>query len=252
MTVRIEARRIARQYDRGKSSATQAVRGLSFDCAPGDFLCVLGPTGCGKTTLLRLLAGLDQPDDGSVLVQGEALASVNPHAGMVFQQSALFPWMRAVENVVFPLRMRGFQREKRNHAARDWLARLGLSGFERYYPHQLSGGMAQRVALARALIAEPGVLLMDEPFSAVDERTRHSLQDLLLDLWRETRATVVFVTHNIEEALYLGQRLLLMGSAPEHFSEEIELDLPHPRNRLEKQFTDKLLEVRGRFEKLLA
>jgi len=242
---------LGKRYSADDGHTVQAISNLSFQCNPGDFLCILGPTGCGKTTLLRLLSGLAKPTEGRILIDRQPLEGIHPKAGYVFQQSALFPWLRALGNVAFALRMQGMSREARNEQARFWLDRVGLAGFERAYPHELSGGMAQRIALARALIVKPSLLLLDEPFGALDERTRHTLQNILLDLWRETRATIVFVTHNVEEAVYLGQRILVMAPPPEKSSEAILIDQPHPRDRLSEEFVASLLQVRKAFEKTL-
>ena len=251
MAVEIELNKIGKTFTSEEGKRIQAISNLSFQCPQGDFICILGPTGCGKTTLLRLIAGLISPDEGQIRIKGEPLSSINSKAGFVFQQSSLFPWLRSIDNVAFPLRMNGTPVKPRRDQAKAWLQRVNLSGFENAFPHELSGGMVQRVALARALIAEPEILLLDEPFSALDERTRYAAQDLLLRLGQETGATLLFVTHNIEEAVYLGRKILVMASPPQNLVEEITLDSPHPRNRLSDDFIASLLKVRQVFEKII-
>lgn len=244
----IQLHGIGKSYIARDGRTVSALSNLSFQCLPGEFVSILGPTGCGKTTLLRLLAGLERPNEGIVTIGGEPLAGLNRKAGLVFQQSALFPWLRALDNVAFPLRMQGISRKQRQAEALQWLHRLGLDGFAQAYPYELSGGMVQRVALARALIAKPALLLMDEPFSALDESTRYSLQDVLLKLWRETQATVLFVTHNVEEAVYLAGRIHVMTPPPGMLSEALPIASPHPRDRLSEAFIADLLQVRRAFE----
>lgn len=214
-------------------SALQVLGGVNFDVASGEFICVIGPSGCGKSTLLSLLAGYMRPTGGSILVHGTAIAGPDSDRVMVFQNSTLFPWLTAAGNVAYGLRLRT------NHAkAADWRVKVaellhlvGLDGFENHYPAELSGGMRQRVEIARALAVDPEILLMDEPMSALDALTRITMQAELIRIWQETGKTVVFVTHDIDEAIIMADRILVMGPRPSAVREEIRVDLPRPRHR---------------------
>jgi NitT/TauT family transport system ATP-binding protein len=196
-----------------------AVEGLSFDVDAGEFLTLVGPSGCGKSTLLDLLGGFSTPTSGRVLLDGKPITGMGLDRGIVFQQYALFPWRTALANVEFGLEAKGVAPRERREIAREHLALVGLTGFEDRHPHELSGGMKQRVAIARCLAHDPDVLLMDEPFAALDAQTRESLQDELLRTWQRARRTVIFVTHAIDEALYLGQRVAVMTSRPGRIKE---------------------------------
>jgi ABC-type nitrate/sulfonate/bicarbonate transport system ATPase subunit len=195
----------------------------------GEVVCLLGPSGCGKTTLLRVLAGLVLPDDGEVLIDGHAVAGPGPDRGMVFQDHALLPWADVLANVAFGLAVRGVPRQEREARAARLLGMVGLAGFERAYPRQLSGGMQQRVGLARALAIDPAILLMDEPFGSLDSQTRRALQEDLLRIHLESRKTIVFVTHSVDEAARLGDRIVLLGPRPARVEAEFEVSLPRPR-----------------------
>jgi len=210
-------------------SALDAVHGLSLAASPGEFLCVLGPSGCGKSTLLGALAGHLQPSAGSVRMDGAAVRGPSPERGLVFQQHTLFPWKTVLENVAFGLKVRGVPRAERAARAQQLLRLVGLDGHAASYPAQLSGGMQQRVEIARVLINDPRVLLMDEPFAALDAQTRLKMQQLLLEVWARIRTTVVFITHDIDEALFLADRILVMSERPGRIVEEIRLDFPRPR-----------------------
>ena len=206
--------------------AVTALHDVSLDIHAGDFIALLGPSGCGKSTLLRLIAGLDQPDAGTLT--WEAAHHPTPgDIGFVFQDATLLPWASATDNVFLPLRLRGISREQATPQVRDALQRVGLTGFEQSRPRQLSGGMRMRVSIARALVTRPRLLLMDEPFAALDEFTRHKLQEDLLTLWQDLRCTVVFVTHSIYEAAFLAQRIVLMTPRPGRIDHEIASPL-HP------------------------
>lgn len=207
-----------------------ALDGVSFAVGPNEFVSIIGPSGCGKTTLLRILDGLVRPDEGEVRVHGVRIDGPGPDRAMVFQDFALLPWATVESNVAFPLEIRGVPPQERAHRAREAIQLVGLAGFEGYYPHTLSGGMQQRVGLARALVVDPEMLLMDEPFGALDAQTRHLLQDELLALWQAHRKTVVLVTHDMEEAVYLSDRVLLMGPRPGRIAREVEVSLPRPRD----------------------
>jgi NitT/TauT family transport system ATP-binding protein len=208
----------------------EALRDVSVTFEPGQFACLLGPSGCGKSTLLGALAGHLPPARGTVCIDGVPVDGPHPDRGLVFQQHTLFPWLRVIDNVAYGLKMKGVPREERQAQARALLAQVGLAGFERRYPVQLSGGMQQRVEIARVLINRPRVLLMDEPFGALDALTRARMQQLLLEMWARVRTTVVFVTHDIDEALFLADRILVMSARPGRLIEDIPLDFPRPRS----------------------
>jgi NitT/TauT family transport system ATP-binding protein len=210
--------------------AFEALHDVSLDIAPGEFVCLLGPSGCGKSTLLGALAGHLSPTAGSIRSDGQAVAGPDPSRGLVFQQHTLFPWQRAIDNVAFGLKMRGVPRAERRAQAEALLASVGLAGFEDRYPSQLSGGMQQRVEIARVLINQPRVLLMDEPFGALDALTRVKMQQLLLQVWERIRTTVVFVTHDIDEALFLADRIVVMSARPGRIVEQIVLPFGRPRD----------------------
>ncbi|KQY87132.1 ABC transporter ATP-binding protein [Pelomonas sp. Root1444] len=207
----------------------EVLRDLSVTIEPGEFVCLLGPSGCGKSTLLGALAGHLSPSHGHVSLDGEAITGPDPDRGLVFQQHTLFPWKTVLDNVGHGLKMKGVPRAEREQRAAELLRLVGLQGFERRYPRELSGGMQQRVEIARVLINHPRVLLMDEPFGALDALTRSRMQELLLELWTRMRTTVVFVTHDIDEALFLADRVLVIGPRPGRVVEELKLGFPRPR-----------------------
>jgi NitT/TauT family transport system ATP-binding protein len=206
-----------------------ALDALDIDIAPGEFVCVLGPSGCGKSTLLGAIAGHLALTHGEIAVDGRTVDRPNPERGLVFQQHTLFPWKRVIDNVAFGLKMRGVGADVRRREAAELLSLVGLAGFESHYPAQLSGGMQQRVEIARVLINRPRVLLMDEPFGALDAQTRRMMQTLLLDIWAKVRTTVVFVTHDIDEALFLGDRILMLSQRPARLVADIAVPLARPR-----------------------
>jgi ABC-type nitrate/sulfonate/bicarbonate transport system ATPase subunit len=211
-------------------TAVQALSPTDLAVDENDFLTILGPSGCGKTTLLRIVAGLEPPTTGEVLLDGAPVAGPGADRGMVFQSYTLFPWLDVLDNVCFGLRERGFARPEQERIARDFLARVGLAGFERHWPKQLSGGMQQRAALARALANQPRILLMDEPFGALDHQTRELMQELLLGIWEAERKTVLFVTHDVDEAVFLGGRVLVMSARPGRIRLDRPVPVPHPRD----------------------
>src|SRR3989441_7504385 len=224
-----------------------AVKDVTFAVEPGEFLSVVGPTGCGKSTLLNVAAGLLAPSSGAVLVAGERLSGLNRRAGYLFQADALMPWRNARENVEAGLIFAGVEREQAHRRAEEWLRRVGLSGFGDRYPHQLSGGMRKRVALAQVLILEPEILLMDEPFAALDVQTRQLMENELLELWSAERRSVVFITHDLEEAISLSDRIVLLSAAPRTRPiGEFPIDLPRPRDVAEIRLTPRFLELHGR------
>lgn len=217
---------------------------IDLNVSTGEFLCLLGPTGCGKTTLLRILSGLEQADSGKISLDAGKL-------GYVFQQGALFPWMNVEANVMFPLRAAGLPRAECLEKASEVLKGVGLLAFRKSFPHELSGGMQQRTALARGLVTEPDILLLDEPFASLDARTGIALQEMLRNICGRLSTTVIFVTHNIEEAVYLADRIVVMGHSPGSIVRDEVLDLDWPRNRLSSQFTKVLLSFRQTFEELV-
>ncbi|QIB03892.1 ABC transporter ATP-binding protein [Pseudomonas fluorescens] len=225
---RIDIRQLSIVLGQG-AQAFEAVQGLDCQIEAGQFVCVLGPSGCGKSTLLGALAGHLQPRTGSLNVDGLSVCGPSPQRGMVFQQHTLFPWRTVRDNVAFGLKMRGLGKVERHRAADEILALVGLEGFAGHWPDQLSGGMQQRVEIARVLVNRPRLLLMDEPFGALDALTRLNMQELLLDIWTSIRTTVVFVTHDIDEALFLADRLLVMSPRPGRIIEDLRLDFPRPR-----------------------
>ncbi|MBB5393254.1 NitT/TauT family transport system ATP-binding protein [Herbaspirillum sp. SJZ102] len=207
----------------------EALQDIATTIAAGEFVCVLGPSGCGKSTLLGALAGHLAPSAGRVSVDGVPVAGPHPERGLVFQHHTLFPWQRVIDNVSFGLKMKGLSRRERHARARDLLALVGLEGFEQSYPAQLSGGMQQRVEIARVLINHPRVMLMDEPFGALDAQTRLKMQELLLQVWARINTTILFITHDIDEALFLADRILVMSPRPGRIIDEIRIDFPRPR-----------------------
>lgn len=231
MTSSIELRHVTKEFvvrptkDQPRASVLRAVEDISLTVPAGEFVTLVGPSGSGKTTLLDLLGGLSTPTSGEVLVDGEAVTGPGLDRGIVFQQYALFPWRTALANVAFGLEQLPLTRKERTERAREYLALVGLSGSEDRLPHELSGGMKQRVAIARSLAYEPGILLMDEPFAALDAQTREQLQDELLRIWRTTGTTAVFITHGIEEAVYLGQRVAILSSRPGRLKQVVDIDL---------------------------
>jgi NitT/TauT family transport system ATP-binding protein len=221
-----------------------ALREVSVSVAPGEFVSVIGPTGCGKTTLLNLAAGLLTPSSGAVLVSGERLSGINRRAGYLFQADALMPWRSARENVEAGLLFAGEPPAQARERAEEWLRRVGLGGFGDRFPHQLSGGMLKRVALAQVLILEPEILLMDEPFSALDVQTRVLMENELLDLWSSERRAAMFITHDLEEAIALSDRIVVLSAGPATRPiGEFRIDLPRPRDVSEIRLTPRFLEV---------
>jgi NitT/TauT family transport system ATP-binding protein len=232
----IDVANVSQIYAGRDGAPTWAVRDVSLRIAEGEFICLIGPSGCGKTTLLHLIAGFLQPTSGTVAFQHKPIVGPGPERGVVFQEYALFAWMTARQNVEFGLRAKPLLRGARKKLAFEALDRVGLLAAADKYPHELSGGMRQRVAVARALVVEPKVLLMDEPFAAVDALTRQTLQDDLLRLWKETGVSVLFVTHNIDEAIFLAQRVIVMAPHPGSIVSERAIDTAYPRDRGSKAF----------------
>ena len=239
----IELRDITKQFRTPAGGIYTALRDLSLTIQPGEFCAVVGPTGSGKSTTLSLIAGLDRATRGEVIVMGQPVHSVNPHVGFVFQTDAVFPWKSVLGNVVAGPLFRGVGSREAHERARAWITRVGLAGFEDRYPHQLSGGMRKRVALAQTLINEPEILLMDEPFSALDVQTRVLMGNELLTLWSSTSASVVFVTHDLEEAIALADRVVVLTAGPATVKGSYFIDLPRPRNVTEIRFDPRFVEL---------
>ena len=224
----IEMRQVAIHFGEGKS-AVQALAGIDLRIQPGELISVLGPSGCGKSTIIGAVAGFKSVSGGRLTVDGQPVQGPGPDRGVVFQQHTLFPWKTAAGNVEFGLKMRGVGRAERRQAAREILEHVGLGDFYEHYPHQLSGGMQQRVNLARVLVNRPRVMLMDEPFCSLDAQTRLQMQEMLLRLWHELHMTVVFVTHDVDEAVFLSDRVVVLTPRPGRIKGEIPIDLPRPR-----------------------
>ncbi len=234
----IELRGVTKRFSTPSGGAYTALRDLAMRVEPGEFCALVGPTGCGKSTTLALIAGLEPVSEGEVLVGGRPVHSIPGEIGYMFQADAIFPWKSVLANVAAGPRYRGKTAAEAEEMARDWIARVGLSGFEHHYPHQLSGGMRKRVALAQTLINEPRILLMDEPFSALDVQTRTLMENELLTLWSASRASVVFVTHDLEEAVSLADRVYVLTAGPATVKSDYEVRLPRPRNVAEIRFEE--------------
>jgi NitT/TauT family transport system ATP-binding protein len=219
----------------------QVFEGISFAVQPSEFISLVGPSGCGKTTFLRILDGLIPHDDGEILLDGKTVIKPGPDKGFVFQESSLLPWRTVMDNVILGLELQGVDNSAARKKAERYIALVGLAGFEHHYPHELSGGMQQRVNLARALIVDPQVLLMDEPFASLDAQTREIMQAELLKMWNHTKKTVIFVTHQIEEAIYLSDRVVVFSARPARIREIVKVDIPRPRSlsvKRSKEFLD--------------
>jgi sulfonate transport system ATP-binding protein len=232
----IELRNVTKRFATPKGGSYTAIRELTMEVGPGEFCAVVGPTGCGKSTTLALISGLERASAGEVLVQGQPVRGIPDGIGYVFQTDAVFPWKTVLENVAAGPRYHGISGSDARKRARDWISRVGLAGFEDRYPYQLSGGMRKRVGLAQSLINNPPILLMDEPFSALDVQTRTLMENELLSLWAATSASVVFVTHDLEEAIALADRVVVLTAGPGTVKGTFPVDLPRPRNVAEIRF----------------
>ncbi len=226
--MKIHVRHVSKSF-LGRGAAVEALRDVSLRVGDGEFVTIVGPSGCGKTTLLRLIDGLLQPDSGEIVIDGELGPAPGPQVGFVFQSFRLLPWRTVLDNVEFPLEIQRIPKAERRARAHEYVKLVGLEGFTQSYPHELSGGMQQRVGLARALALEPQVLLMDEPFAALDAQTREVMQVELSRIWAQIGVAVVFVTHSLDEALFLGDRVVLMGPRPGMVRETLDVPLPRPR-----------------------
>lgn len=242
-TSAIELRNVTKRFRTPTGEAYTAIRDLSLSVAPGEFCAIVGPTGCGKSTTLGLISGLERPSAGEAFVMGKPVQGIDPGIGYVFQADAVFPWKNVLSNVATGPLFRGASKKEANERARDWIARVGLTGFENHFPHQLSGGMRKRVALAQTFINEPHILLMDEPFSALDVQTRTLMEDELLNLWSSSSASVVFVTHDLEEAISLADRVCVITSGPGTVKGIYTIDLPRPRNVADIRFEPRFVQL---------
>jgi NitT/TauT family transport system ATP-binding protein len=216
---------------RNGGGPSAALRDVELDVAEGEFVCFVGPSGCGKSTLLNLVAGLEAPSSGRIRVGGREIAGAGAERGMVFQEAALFPWLNVVQNIEFPLKSLGMARAERRSSALHYLRMVHLARFADAYVHELSGGMRQRVAIARALAMDPKILLMDEPFAALDAQTRDILHEELQQIWQDTRKTILFVTHNVREAAYLADRVAIFSAQPGTIKQVLHINYPHPRDK---------------------
>jgi len=241
---RVRVDSIGRRYDTPQGGV-QALQDVTFDVTAGEFVCIVGPSGSGKTTLFRIIAGLEPATAGTVYLAGDPVEGPGPELGLVFQEYHLFPWRTVSGNVGFGLEKQGVGSERRQQRVSELLELVGLDGFADSYPRDLSGGMKQRVALARALAMDPDLLLMDEPFGAVDAQTKRMLQDELLEIWSETEKTVLFVTHDVEEAVKLADRVIVMGTEPGHIREVVEVEMDRPRSRSDAAFGDYYERILG-------
>jgi ABC-type nitrate/sulfonate/bicarbonate transport system ATPase subunit len=227
---KLQIKDVTLRFTPRRGNPVTALERISLDVADNEFSVIVGPSGCGKSSLLRLVAGLAQPTSGRILASGKPVTAPGKERGMVFQSYTLFPWLTVQKNVEFGLKVAGLQATERAAIARRFIAEVGLEGFENAYPKQLSGGMMQRVALARALANDPDILLMDEPFGALDSQTRSLMQELLLNIWQQSKKTVLFITHDIDEAILLGDHVYVMTARPGSLKERIQIDIPRPRS----------------------
>jgi NitT/TauT family transport system ATP-binding protein len=232
----LELRDISKTFMAEKGESVESLSNINLTVKNEEFVCLLGPSGCGKTTLLRIIAGLDYPTTGTVMLGGTVIDRPNPQLAMIFQEYSLYPWKTVVNNIAFGLEIRGIPQWKRSDIVKKYLEIVGLEGFENSYPYELSGGMRQRVAVARALAVDPTILLMDEPFGALDAQTRNMLQHELLNIWEKTKKTILFVTHSVDEAVFLADRIVVLTPRPGTICEVIPIDQPRPRDRTSVEF----------------
>lgn len=247
--VTLSVENMGKVFDTPKGEV-QALRDISFQVHRREFVCVIGPSGCGKSTLIRILAGLENPSSGRMLLNGEPVSGPCPDRGMVFQGYTLFPWLNVKRNVMFGLLESGHSRQTAEQEAMQWIDLVGLSRFAESYPHQLSGGMKQRVAIARALANQPKILLMDEPFGALDAQTRARMQAYLMEIWQNIDITILFITHDLDEAIYLADRILVLKANPGEVEELVEVPVPQPR-KPEQFLSEEFLATKRRLEALI-
>lgn len=243
MATAVELKDVARRFVTPDGKILSALEDFDLTIAPGEFCAIVGPTGCGKSTTLGLVAGLARPQAGTVRLFDAAVKDVDRRVGFVFQQDAVFPWRNVLDNVTAGPRFRGMSKREAETKGRDWIVRVGLKGFETSLPHQLSGGMRKRVALAQTFINQPEVLLMDEPFSALDVQTRELMQEELLQLWSQNRAAVLFVTHDLDEAILLADRVAVLTTRPAHVKSVYTIDLSRPRDIATLRYDERFIEI---------
>ena len=231
--IKLKIDNVYKEYQ-GRNGKTIALNGVSLDIKENEFICVVGPSGCGKSTLLNIIAGLLEPTSGTVSLDGKVIEGTGVERGVVFQQYALFPWRTVLKNVMFPLEMKKVPKDEAEAIARKYIKSVGLEGFEKSFPKELSGGMKQRVAIARAYAANPEVLLLDEPFGALDAQTRVQLQSELLETWEKEKKTCFFITHDVDEAVILAQRVIIMSARPGRIKKIVDIDIPYPRTQATK------------------
>jgi NitT/TauT family transport system ATP-binding protein len=234
MTLKVE--HLIKQFAKNGQDTVQTLSDISLEIENSEFICILGPSGCGKTTLLRIIAGLEHPDSGTVNIDGTLIDRPNQKLGMIFQDYSLYPWRTVQENIAFGLELHGVPKDRQDQIVKKYLALAGLTEFGTHYPYELSGGMRQRVAVVRALAVEPTVLLMDEPFGALDAQTRNMLQNELLDIWQKTKKTILFVTHSVDEAVFLADRIVVLTPRPGHICDIVSIDQTRPRDRTSVEF----------------
>lgn len=227
-TPKLEIKEVGKVF-KTKSGETTALEKTSFSVSDGEFVTILGPSGCGKSTVLRIVAGLEEATSGQVLIDGQEVNGPGPDRGMVFQSYTLYPWLTVKDNISFGLKLKGVSQKERDDVARHYLQLIGLEGFEKHYPIQLSGGMKQRVAIARALANDPKILLMDEPFGALDAQTRNIMQEVLLKAWEESKKTILFITHDVEESIFLADSVYVMTARPGRLKKKVPIALERPR-----------------------
>ena len=241
--VKVHIDHVVKKFN-GRNGEMVALNGVDLDIHENEFVCVVGPSGCGKSTLLNIIGGLESPTEGQVLVDGKPVQGPGPDRGIVFQQYALFPWLTEEKNVQFGLKLQGKSNEEAEEIARKYLKMVDLEGFAKSYPKELSGGMKQRVAIARAYAVNPKVLLMDEPFGALDAQTRTQLQQELLNTWEKEQKTCFFITHDVEEAIILAQRVVVMCARPGRVKDIVDIDIPYPRDQ-ETKMSPRFLELKN-------
>jgi len=229
---------VNRVFEREDTEPTIALENINIEIKEKEFICLVGPSGCGKTTILRIIAGLEQVSSGAVRLNNDVITAPNPKLGMVFQEYSLFPWRTVSENITFGPEMQNIPKDEQKKVADYYLKMVGLEHFRDAYPHELSGGMRQRVAIARALANDPKVLLMDEPFGALDAQTRNVMQKELLEVWKKTQKTIIFVTHSVDEAVYLADRIIVMSPSPGRITEDIRVEMKRPRDRTNTEFAE--------------